>query len=87
MAGLASTDIGDQYFLSGKSAELCARRLAQRLASVGESTELTLRLRGGGLAAKYLCLPSARPGEPPLVIETPGVRRLMPEIESQPAPA
>jgi len=84
---VASADSGDQYFLSGKSAEISARRLAQRLASAGEMTELVLRLRGGALAARYLCLPPVRPTEPPLVIETPGVKRPMPEAEGDPAPA
>jgi len=81
----ASADIGDQYFLSGKSAERSARHLAQQLATAGELTELALRLRGGALAARYLCLPPARPNEPPVMIETPGVRRTIPNADGDPA--
>ena len=67
----ASPEIGDQYFLSGKSAERSVRHLAQQLATAGELTELTLRLRGGTLAARFLCLPPARPTELPVMIEPP----------------
>jgi len=48
-------------------------------------TELALRLRGGALAARYLCLPPARPNEPPVMIETPGGRRTIPNADGDPA--
>lgn len=83
----AGARVGEQYFLSGKSAEHSARQLAQRLATAGEWTELTLRLRDGALATRYLCLPPTRPTEPPVMIETPGVRSTISERERDPQTA
>jgi hypothetical protein len=82
-----SANLSDQYFLSGKAAELAARQLAARLASAGLTVELTLRLRGGALGAKFICLPPARAGEPPLTIETPGGRGLVAQSDRDPVPA
>ena len=84
---VTSADLNDQYFLSGKAAELSARQLANRLASAGVAAELTLRLRGGALGAKYICLPPVRATEPPLMIETPRGRRLLDQSNHDPVAA
>ena len=40
-------------FRSGAEAERCARRLAQRYASIGETAEVRIYLRDGSLAGCY----------------------------------
>lgn len=44
----------DIVFRSGRTAEGAARRLAQRLAQAGETSEIRLYLRDGTLAARFL---------------------------------
>lgn len=44
----------DIVFRSGRAAEGAARRLAQRLARAGETSEIRLYLRDGTLAARFL---------------------------------
>lgn len=46
---------------SGAQAEATARNLAERLSRAGEDCLLELRLRGGGLAGRFLCPAAARP--------------------------
>lgn len=49
----------DMVFTSGAKAEAAAMQLGQRLAEVGERTELQVFLRGGALAGRFTFVPSA----------------------------
>ena len=44
-----------QLFLSGAKAEDAAMRLGSRLAGAGQSTEVLVYLRDGGLAGRVIC--------------------------------
>lgn len=48
-----------QVFRSGASAEACARRLANRLASAGAGVQLRIYLRDGSVAKAIDVLPTA----------------------------
>jgi hypothetical protein len=45
----------DMIFRSGRQAERAARRLADRLARAGLSSEIHVHLKDGSLAARFLC--------------------------------
>ena len=44
-----------QVFASGAKAEDAALRLGARLAAAGDAAEIRIYLRGGALAARFLC--------------------------------
>lgn len=61
-------------FASGWAAERAGRDLAMRLADAGGEVELELRLRGGAVAARFICFPPLEHEDMPLMINTPPVR-------------
>lgn len=54
------------YFRTGAEAERAARRIAEAAARAGEPAELTILLRDGGKAARFIC-PPLLPDSPPRV--------------------
>ncbi|WP_420469848.1 hypothetical protein [Brevundimonas sp. FT23042] len=44
-------------FTNGSAAEKAARALTGRLAAAGAEVELEIRIRGGAIAARYVCFP------------------------------
>lgn len=62
-------------FASGRVAEKAGRDLALRLAEAGVEVQLELRLRGGAVAARFLCFPPLDTEDAPLMINTPPLRR------------
>jgi hypothetical protein len=48
----------EMMFLSGAKAESAARRLAQKLAGSGETSEIRIFLRDGALAGRFTVLPN-----------------------------
>ena len=47
----------DMLFLSGAKAESTARKLAQKIAALGEAAQVEVRLRDGSLAGRIDCAP------------------------------
>ncbi len=60
-------------FRSGRVAEETARSLALRLARTGATAELELRLRLGGLGARYVCVPPVSDDDDVLMLALPGL--------------
>ncbi|MFC7376948.1 hypothetical protein [Brevundimonas sp. GCM10030266] len=58
-------------FASGRVAEKAGRDLALRLASAGAEVQLDLRLKGGAIAARFICFPPTEGENAPLMFETP----------------
>jgi len=52
---------GEMLFHTGAAAEAAARRLAERLASTGFPAKLTVRLRDGSVAGRFVFPPAATP--------------------------
>ena len=50
---------GEMLFHTGAAAEAAARRLAERLASTGVPAKLTVRLRDGSVAGRFIFPPAA----------------------------
>lgn len=50
---------GEMLFRTGAAAEAAARRLAERLASAGVPVALTVRLRDGSTAGRFIFPPTA----------------------------
>ena len=45
----------EMFFRSGARAEAAARRLASRIAAIGEAVEIRIFLRDGSLAGRFVC--------------------------------
>ena len=65
----------DMVFRSGREAELAARRLAERLARAGKTSEIRIHLRDNALAGR-LTWPSSTPRVPAGAVEAPSQREL-----------
>lgn len=63
-------------FTSGRAAERAGRDLAMRLAESGQEVELEMRLRGGAVAARFICFPPLEHENSPLMMDVPPVRRV-----------
>lgn len=50
--------LNDQLFRSGRAAEHAARRLGGRIADAGKWAEIHLHLRNGGVAGRFVCVPT-----------------------------
>jgi len=50
---------GEMLFPTGAAAESAVRRLAERLASTGVPAKLTVRLRDGSVAGRFIFPPTA----------------------------
>jgi hypothetical protein len=61
-------------FSSGRAAERAGRDLAMRLAESGKEVRLELRLRGGAVAARFICFPPLEHEDGPLMVTTPPTR-------------
>lgn len=57
-------------FASGRVAEQSGRDLALRLANAGAEVLLELRLRGGAVAARFLCFPPPDEEDKPMAVGT-----------------
>ncbi|MDQ8029142.1 MAG: hypothetical protein REJ23_10465 [Brevundimonas sp.] len=57
-------------FVSGRVAEQSGRDLALRLANAGAEVRLELRLRGGAVAARFLCFPAPDDEDNPMAART-----------------
>ncbi len=53
----------DMLFSAGAKAEAAARDLARRIARSGRATEVSIFLRDGALAGRFLHAPAADPAE------------------------
>lgn len=60
-------------FRSGRAAEEAGKRLAHRLARAGSTTRLELRLRSGGCAGRFLCVPPAAEDDDVLLMGLPRI--------------
>jgi len=73
-----TVNVGDvenpMVFSSGRAAERAGRDLAMRLAESGREVQLELRLRGGAVAARFICFPPLEHEKGPLMINTPPTR-------------
>lgn len=69
------TPIADNpmVFRSGRAAEDAGKRLAERLARTGTTTELEMRLRSGARGARLVCVPPTKADEAVLVLSLPGL--------------
>ncbi|MEW5686072.1 MAG: hypothetical protein AB1942_14220 [Pseudomonadota bacterium] len=56
---------GDMLFHTGAAAEAAARRLAVRLARTGVPAKLTVRLRDGSVAGRFIVPPPVPPDASP----------------------
>lgn len=65
-----------QLYSSGAKAEETAKRIALRLASIGEQVELHVMLRGGYHGARFVCLPPLSDNEEPLLVRRPGINHV-----------
>ena len=63
----------EMIFRSGRDAELSARLLAERLARLGETVRLKLRLRDSEMTVRMVALPPLHDHEPVRLVELPPV--------------
>ena len=52
---------GSLFFAQAREAEDAAREIGEGLASEGQPTEVHVHLRGGTMAARFVCIPYSRP--------------------------
>lgn len=57
-----------QLFARGRAAEEAARSIAEKLAAAGDHVELSLMLRNGAKAARFVCLPPVSEEDEPLLV-------------------
>jgi len=67
----ADTVANDMVFKSGRQAEDTARALALRLANNGRPVRLTLKIKDGQVAARFVCLPPVGPQTRSRLMELP----------------